>query len=601
MKEKLKKLEQIPIDKIVIRAFASWCFAALFSLFKADGKFSELESFANVSLVFFICVFVVFFALLTIIDLLKKNWKADIYALPVGFALYSFVTLLSCGKDWYFAFCLIALAGIMIFYYAKKGYLDKKALSDKRTVIMLTLTGVFFILVVGLSGVLRYLSYNAPNFDFGIFCNMYYNMTQSFKPLTTCERDTLLSHFAVHVSPIYYLLLPIFYVFPSGSTLQMMQAVILGSAVIPLCLIAKHYKLSNIKILLLGIMVLLHPAVAGGTSYDFHENCFLLPLLLWVFYFFEKEKYIPMSVFVLLTLFVKEDAAVYIIFFAIYVILSKRKYLVGACLAVSAAVYFIVVLTYLDSFGDGVMSGRYSNFIIGDGGLFEVVKNVLVDPAFVFTQIFVDKNGEYAAKLLFILQMFVPLAFIPFATKKVSRLLLLLPMVLLNLMTVYVYQYDIGFQYAFGSTAFLVYLTVLNAKDMKPFTAKVALPLGVVAASMLFLLVPVTKCTSYFANYVSYSDNYSIMNEALAQIPEEASVICSTRLVAHLANRTEIYEVHYHEVREGEQVDFVILDTHANYDEFLEQYQTLGYEITDIVKNAETDKTLLYILEPSNE
>lgn len=42
--------------------------------------------------------------------------------------------------------------------------------------------------------------------------------------MTTCERDRVLSHFAVHVSPIYYLFLPFYALFPSPVTLEVLQA-----------------------------------------------------------------------------------------------------------------------------------------------------------------------------------------------------------------------------------------------------------------------------------------------------------------------------------------------------------------------------------------
>ena len=47
-------------------------------------------------------------------------------------------------------------------------------------------------------------------------------------PVTTCERDRVLSHFAVHVSPIYYLFLPFYALFPSPVTLEVLQALLLA-------------------------------------------------------------------------------------------------------------------------------------------------------------------------------------------------------------------------------------------------------------------------------------------------------------------------------------------------------------------------------------
>ena len=69
---------------------------------------------------------------------------------------------------------------------------------------------VLFGGVVAAIGVMRYLGYSAPNFDFGIFCQMFENMAKTGAPVTTVERDGALSHFAVHTSPILYLLLPFY-------------------------------------------------------------------------------------------------------------------------------------------------------------------------------------------------------------------------------------------------------------------------------------------------------------------------------------------------------------------------------------------------------
>ena len=597
MLDKLKKLEEKPIDTLILRALASWCISALVMLLKVGKSFTSLEAYDTVSLTSFVVIFAAAFALLSAGYFFFKLRKIDVFALPLCFSAYSIITLSDSSKNFYFAFGLIILWAILIYYYHKKDFFSDINLSGKTTKLLVLAVGFVFVFFVGVAGVLRYESNWAPNFDFGIFCNMYYNMKESFQPLTTCERDTLLSHFAVHVSPIYYLLLPFYCIFPSPSTLQMLQAIVLASAAIPMYMLAKHYKLSDTKTLLLCTVLLLHPAVAAGTNYDLHENCFLLPLLLWSFLFFEKEKYIPMAIFLILTLTVKEDAAVYVIFFALYVFLGRRKYLLGTIIAGVAGIYFLIVLSYLGTSGDGVMSWRYGNFIVGEGGLLDAVKNVLVNPAYVFTQIFVDDGGAYSEKILLILQLFVPLAFLPFGTKKISRLILILPFVLLNLMTVYSYQYNISFQYTFGPMAFLFWLSAMNAGDMKSDTSKLLLRIAAVSACALFLVSAVPRFSQYAEITVQSAEDIALTNEALESIPEEASVIASSYFVPRLSERKVIYAVNHHEVKEGERVDFVIIDTRENYEPFLEKYLALGYSITDTVENS-NGKVLVYILEP---
>ncbi|MCI8504756.1 MAG: DUF2079 domain-containing protein [Lachnospiraceae bacterium] len=130
-------------------------------------------------------------------------------------------------------------------------------------------------------------------------------------PMTTLERDGLLSHFSVHVSPIYYLLLPIYLLFPTPATLQILQAAVLASSVIPLWKLGKHHGLSNLQQMFLCLLLLLYPAFSGGTAYDLHENCFLAPLLFWLFYGIARQNVPITALAAFLTLMVKEDAAVY--------------------------------------------------------------------------------------------------------------------------------------------------------------------------------------------------------------------------------------------------------------------------------------------------
>ncbi|MBQ7689435.1 MAG: DUF2079 domain-containing protein [Clostridia bacterium] len=588
----LNKLRALSLENFIVRFLAAWCVASVVLDLLTNERFTSLEGYADVSLWLTVLGIGAVFLLLTGMRTLVKM-NTDILCLPPAFAVYSVLTTAE-NPDWYYAFILTALWAVLVFYYDRKGYLNViKPLSGKRAAWIVAAAAVLFVLAVGMTGVFRYLAYRTPNFDFGIFCQMFYNMKTRLVPLTTCERDTLLSHFAVHISPICYLLLPFYAVFSSPVTLQVAQTLLLVSGIAPLILLSRKYGLSHGKTALAASLFLLYPAVAAGTNYDFHENCFLLPLLLWTFYFFEKEKYLPMAGFAALTLLVKEDAAVYLVFFAVYILLDRKRVLPGAALAIGAVVYFLVALTLLSFIGDGVMEGRYSNFIVAGGGLPEAVKNVLANPGYAFTQLLIDEHGEVGKKLLFLFQIFVPTAFLPFCVKKISRLTLLFPLLLINLLTVYPYQYDIGFQYSFGSAAFLFYLCVINLSEMREDTARRLLLTGLAACSLCFIAGPVNKCCTYVTAYAENREALAVVNETLKELPDDASVVCSTFLLPHLSKRDTLYEVHYHEPAEDEQIDYVILDARYAYTEFLEQYQTLGYTAEQTV---ELDGTPLLVI-----
>ncbi len=597
MKEKIMSVYNASSGTLMIRFLAAWCFTAVFTALYADGTYYDLDGFKKTGLLFTVGLLVFMFAVFTAMSMFFKKIKTDVILLPVFFGLYSFLIALN-ADSWYTIFCFGALWALLWFYYSSKGYAAVK--SDFPLPLSLFYVGAAalgFMLLAGVSGVLRYKTFSAPNYDFGIFCNMFHNMKTHFLPVTTCERDVYLSHFSIHLSPICYLLLPVYFVFPSGATLQMCQTILLASGVIPVFLICKKYRLTNFGTVLVSCVYSLSPILVSGMNYDFHENCFLAPLLLWMFYFFEKEKYPLFALFAALTMCVKEDAAVYVAFFALYMIFARKKVLAGSITALFAVIYFSFAVYYLSKYGCGVMTDRYGNYIAENGGLAEMVKNVLADPAYVLSQLFMSKDHSYSDKLLFVLQMTLPLGFLPFTAKKPARLILLLPMVMINLMTLYVYQYRIGYQYAFGPFAFLFYMSIINLSELRSVRARFVLNTAAVITAMCFVFTVLPRISNYVSLYTSGKENYAVMEEALDAIPADKSVVCSTFLLPHLAERDEIYEIEYHDPGKSGASDYIVLDMrYAASNDYIEQYSVLGYEITDTVEN--NGRELLVIMQP---
>ena len=72
---------------------------------------------------------------------------------------------------------------------------------------------LFHVVAQGWYLIMRIRVFVSSTYDMGIFTQMYQYMSRTGLPLTTLERDMLLSHFKIHISPILYLLLPIFKLF----------------------------------------------------------------------------------------------------------------------------------------------------------------------------------------------------------------------------------------------------------------------------------------------------------------------------------------------------------------------------------------------------
>ena len=501
-----------------------------------------------------------------------------IYAFPMMAANHSNVWMLTG------VLFLMALLTYFVLRDSKALFAENSSLLQMRLpyqkpifAIAITLVTLGSIYCLAILGVYRYLAYYSPCFDFGIFAQMFESMRTTFLPTTTCERFTELSHFAVHLSPIYYLILPLYCIFPSPITLAISQALIVGSSAIPLALIARRMNFSRWQTVAIAISIAFFPALHGGTSYDIHENCFLTPLILWLFYFLERDNKLGVFAFALMVCLTKEDAAVYIAFIALYLIFSGRKKLLGSGLFVFAVAYFRFAVAYLAHYGEGAMNWRYQNLMMaGEDSLVAVVVNVIKNPAYAMACSF---NAE---KVEFLLQMFVPMAGVSLLIKRPSRIILLGPVVLINLLPDYVYQHSIYFQYNFGIIAILFYLALLNLRDLADRWKQYLVIMMAVASTLSFAALSTPALTVQDA-YENNAKNIAVYNEAVAQVDKTKSVAATTFLVPHLYDCKELYEVNRESTADQILLMMEIEESATLYKSFLRKGYTVAWESEGLV------------------
>ena len=121
----------------------------------------------------------------------------------------------------------------------------------------------------------------------------------------------------------------------------------------------------------------------------------------------------------------------------------------------------------------------------------------------------------------------LPLMFMPFMTKKLTRSILVIPFLLINLMTSYHNQYDIVFQYGFGSVVLLIYLSVINYAELeRPKLLICALCCSVIVFFGLYY-----HRLDYREKYEKNACEHEVIDAALEVIPKDASVVSSIFLL----------------------------------------------------------------------
>ncbi len=513
--------------------------------------------------------------------------------------------------DIYLALGIFLIWLLLIYYSFTKPFHAPDISRDhiplkKKTLILIVCIGLLQITVMSLIMTARVYGFRTPTYDHGLFSQMFYQMKTDGTMVTTLERSHSLSHMAVHVSPIFYLLLPFYRLFPSPETLQVLQILVVASGIIPLLLLMKAFKFTPTMQVIFSCIYFFLPALNGSSMFDLHENCFLAPLLLWLFYALEKKHFLGLLLSTILVMAVKEDVVIYLFFIGLYC-LSIKRIKEGLFVTIVPLIVFILELAYLKNSGDGTLAAsRFPNVsAFPNLGLIGALPTLLLSPAYFLSQVFNLEKWPY------LLQMLLPLGFTPLLQRQnPRRLILLFPFLAMNLISSYAYLHNIRFQYHYGTGTILFYLSLLfwadhlrriEADDTKEavrkqwqWTKKLMLAAAISLSLVSSILISIQLYTVR-----GEALRYVIMNKAelkrvhevLDEIPEHAVVRATTFLTTNVSSRPYLFDLGYENSKDADQTpgDYYLYDIRhelsetysAQIDELLETGWVEDYKIDD--------------------
>ena len=477
------------------------------------------------------------------------------------------------GDIFYCAGIVIIFALVTFFLHKESKSAQKELfLSKKAAFIAVTSAFTVFVFYLSIITVCRYRSYCSNTFDMGIFTQMYEYMARSLLPLTTVERNVLLSHFYIHFSPVYYLLLPGYYIFRCPEYLLVMQAIFVGAGVFPLFFICADKSKNCIYALMVSLAYLCAPGILAPLFYDFHENAFLPFMLLSLLYFQQKKKYLLMYLFMAATLLIKEDAAIYVLAVALFTVFAEKKYKHGLIMLAFSALYFTAVMIFISRHGQGLMDSHYALYYLsGEGGVVSMFTNMFFAPGVVLDTCF---NSETAA---FVLYTLGTLLFIPLAGRKTANLWLIVPYFLLNLITDYPFQHDVGYQYVFGTTALLFFLYAYNIYRFPKKSMNIVLTVTLLAC--ICGTYTKTGDLNYYINYYNSSiERFNDNDRLLSKIPADVSVTASSSLTAHLSRVEKLYDYPYYDNKTD---CYVLCKNDEGYEDFSSGIKKKGYKLKE--------------------
>jgi len=397
----------------------------------------------------------------------------------------------------------------------------------------------------------KHLAFHTFAFDLGWQNQVFYTLLQTGNPRVT--GFITLDHLSNHFQPLYYLLAPVYALYRNPITLLVMQSVLLASSAVPIYLVASR-KIGNPWIaLVVAAGFLLHPALHGMNSFDFHGLVLLVPIFSFLIYFLESRRTALFWIFLALALITREDTAVTVSGVGLYALFALKRRRLGITVLATCIGYFFLVLQIMSALGGFPNLENYWALNLPEQqGFRGVLTTLFTNPLFVFRHIFFNVD-----KLRYLISMLLPVLLLPLLSGK--SMVLALPGLAILMLSHLSPHFSLGFQYSAHILPQLYFLTITGVVNVRRYLAQrqtypffrriserfapmLAIPLLFAGLLMNYELGLVLS--KRFPGFVRPTARERTVYSFFSDIPASASVATLSRLYPHLSGRREIYLLH---------------------------------------------------------
>jgi len=446
---------------------------------------------------------------------------------------------------------------------------------------------------------LKFATHNTFAWDLGIYNQTMYSLTTHGDFYYTAELyiNPSGNYLAQHFGLDLLLLVPIYILFPSPTTLLAVQTIAIALGANAIWLLARDYDLSPRTAGFLGAAYLVYPPVLGVNWYDFHLEAFFMVGMLYSVHFWRRGNWRLFWVSLVFSLFTLESTAAFVAFFGVTTMLidsnevvsflrrpslSKIRGLTPIAVLVVSAVFFLVVRSYQRVLNP-VIPEEFQELYLASANWSILGISDPLNPLR-FAQALVLRPGnalaalmyDWPAKALYLSFFVVPLFGLPLL--RTRWLLPGLPWLFGLLFSNYPPYYVLGFQYS----AFLVpwfFVAAIEAFPHGPLSAPSVLGkrfLGIrpflhhhvtprrllltglvyfTLATMVMAAIPDTfRAAGIPPGFQPYLANVRIVpsgqdrgiDALIALVPPDASIVTQSNLFPQLSGRRNAYVIPYY-------------------------------------------------------
>jgi len=403
----------------------------------------------------------------------------------------------------------------------------------------------FGFVVYGIYGLEKFSHFQNPTWDFGLFDQVVWNLSKLHNTPTSLLG---IHFFGDHFSPILYLIAPIYWIYNSPISLILFEILIVCLGALPVYWLAKK----RFKTIFLPITLCLAYIFYIGNQYainfSFHPTTLFATLFLFAFYFFEEKKYFWHFIFIILALMCREDTAIYIAAYGIFLLVRKRS--IGTIHALVGAIWYVASTKYIMPHFASWVDLRYASFALFGKTPPEILRNIIIHPVSALSLFFNSPE-----KVLSFLSIFIGFGFL--AILAPTFWIIILPMIGIRFWSSGLFWHS-EFHYGAPISAILVLGTIFAISYLKknikfPLEFFISVFLLVNLCLMTYLLqLPVHNIVH--KSFYSLIDEFNSVDKAIKLIPNQDSVSAQDPFVSHLSHRRDVF------LFPNKEAKFILLD-----------------------------------------
>lgn len=450
-----------------------------------------------------------------------------------------------------------------------------RALLDCPSTFLMAVLFVLHTTVLTWGGWIRHDALESRGFDLGIFAQAVWNTTRGDWLYSSIKGGINL--LGDHVSPILFLIAPLYAFWPDPKLLILLQAVSVASCIFMIGALAQRELKSRFFVTVFVLMYFFNAPTRAALHNDFHPESLVEPFLYLAFIALENRQ-IPLYLLMLiLSATAKEGMLTITFMFGIYTSLFKRERILGTGVVLVSLGLFLWEVRWLVPQLNP--SGYYYDNIYAN--LFQLSRegNLL-------QRILDPDSWEYLFKVFF------PFAFLPFF--HVPTLTLAFPVLFQNLLSTRDVMRSLHYHYNFGLIPFVFISSIYGFKRLSesPALRRVSPSLlGAVLLAVSLLRSGPSEYSYLFESANNLTPHAQMVTQKLRSIPTRYSVLTHNSFSAQLPNRRGLYHFDYNdqptksELASQTQADYVVFDSHyweegaVTLQSVLEEILRLGYKI----------------------